>query len=221
MEESKKWYDNKGIVALLCVLFFPVGLYALWKSRTISKGWKVGVTIVIGIFVVAALGEEDLSETTARSNSQNSTQTESQVESVPEKEYVETGDVLSTRYFDVTVNRATVQSSVDTGNQFTRLSAEPDILYVILNVTFKNTDNESRMIVEGDLLINYNGTEYKFDKTETIMSEGYGSYFDQINPLTSKTTNLVYKIPEEINGPAYYNPGRSSSNDLIFLGEVK
>lgn len=45
--------------------------------------------------------------------------------------------------------------------------------------------------------------------------------FYRPNPLTSKTTNIVYKIPAEIKGAAYYRPGRSSKKDLIELGNIE
>lgn len=54
-----KWYDKTWLVIVLCIFFFPVGLYALWKSSVISKGWKIGGTIVIGIFVIVALNDKD------------------------------------------------------------------------------------------------------------------------------------------------------------------
>lgn len=74
--------------------------------------------------------------------------------------------------------------------------------------------------MDGELLINYNGQDYKFDKSETIILDGWGLLLDQINPLTSKTTKLVYKIPEEIKGTFFYRLGRASSNDLIELGSI-
>lgn len=97
---------------------------------------------------------------------------------------------------------------------------EDGIHYLIINVTFKNTDDESRMLTDGEVLINYNGKEYKYDRSEMIALKGWGLMLDQINPLTSRTTNLVYKIPAEIVGKAYYRPGRASKNDLIELGEI-
>ena len=87
-------------------------------------------------------------------------------------------------------------------------------------VTFKNTDKESRMLEDGIVLINYNGQEYKFDKSETIMADGWGLFLDQLNPMISKTTNLVYKIPAEISGQAYYMPGRNSDDVKFSLGEL-
>lgn len=54
--QSKKWYDNKFIVHLLLLIFFPVGLYTLWKTDTIAKWWKITATVLIGLIVIANLG---------------------------------------------------------------------------------------------------------------------------------------------------------------------
>lgn len=56
---DKKWYDNKFITHLLLVIFFPVGLYALWKSRTIAKWWKITATVLISLIVIANFGDDD------------------------------------------------------------------------------------------------------------------------------------------------------------------
>lgn len=56
---TPKWYDKTWLVVILCIVFFPVGLYALWMSRTIGKGWKIGGTIVIGLLVLASIGGDD------------------------------------------------------------------------------------------------------------------------------------------------------------------
>ena len=64
MEETqykKKWYDNKFITHLLLVLFFPIGLYALWNSRTIAKWWKITASVLIGLIVIANLGDDKTS----------------------------------------------------------------------------------------------------------------------------------------------------------------
>ncbi|WP_299465478.1 hypothetical protein [uncultured Microscilla sp.] len=52
-QQSQSWYDNKPLVVVLCVVFFPVGLYALWKNQQIAKKWKIGVTVIIGIIALA------------------------------------------------------------------------------------------------------------------------------------------------------------------------
>lgn len=56
---NQKWYDKKWLVILLCIIFFPVGLYALWMNSTISKGWKIGVSVIIGLMVIGTFGGND------------------------------------------------------------------------------------------------------------------------------------------------------------------
>lgn len=55
---SKAWYEKTWLVILLCIIFFPVGLYALWKNSSIGKGWKIGVTVIIALIVIANIGDK-------------------------------------------------------------------------------------------------------------------------------------------------------------------
>jgi len=167
--------------------------------------------LAIAIFFVFAVasGSDD------KKTSDNSSTTETKKESLPT-----IGQELQTDYFLVTLNKVETKNKVSTGNEFADLKAEQGNKYLIINVTFKNTDKESRMLMEGTVYIDYNGTRYEFDKSETLLVEGWGLMLDQINPLTSKTTNLVYKIPAEITGEAYWNPGRSDKDQMFYLGTV-
>lgn len=134
---------------------------------------------------------------------------------------VQIGEPLATDFFDVTVEATEMAYKVNTGNQFTSLKEQEGHVYLLIKANFKNVDSESRMIDGGMVIINYNGKDYKFDSPEPIIEEGWGIFLDQINPLTSKITRLVYKLPVEIKGPAYYQPGRNSDGGLISLGEIK
>lgn len=128
------------------------------------------------------------------------------------------GETAKNDYFEVTVNSVEVVNEKKI-NDYTELKAEKDAKYLIINVTFKNIDKESRMVFDGSVFIDYNGTKYEYDHTETIFEEGWGLFLDQLNPLTSKTTNIVYKIPSEITGEATYKPERSSAE--FYLGTIK
>lgn len=173
----------------------------------------------ITFFLIIAMGSmDDKKEKTGSSKAGTSAAT---VSTEAEANYKKVGETLATDYFDVTVNKVSVENSVNTGNEFADLKPEEGTRYLIINTSFKNNSDESRMLIDGEVLINYNGKDYTFDKSETVMLEGWGLMLDQINPLTTKTTNLVYKIPAELKGTAYYRPGRSGSNDLINLGNIQ
>jgi hypothetical protein len=59
LENSKRWYNKTGLVILLIIVFFPVGLYALWKNETIAKGVKIGVSVLIGIIVIVQFNKNE------------------------------------------------------------------------------------------------------------------------------------------------------------------
>lgn len=54
---ARPWYDTTWLVILLCIFVFPVGLYALWKSEKLAKGWKIAGTALIAVFIIALFSE--------------------------------------------------------------------------------------------------------------------------------------------------------------------
>jgi len=213
-KNPQKWYDNTIIVHLLLVLVFPIGLYLLWQSTAYAKWWKVTATIIIAFLVIVNLGDTDNVTSTSKSGD-----SQAKVESVttePES-YPTVGDKINTDYFEISLNKAWVVSKVKTGNQFSDVGPEEGNKFLILNITFKNIDSESRLFSDGSVFFDYNSEVYEFDKAETILAQGWGSLFDQLNPLISKTTNLVYKIPSEIQGGIVWIPGRNQEENGFFL----
>lgn len=65
MQNTTKWYKtNLGIIALL-ILFFPVGIFLMWKYASWHKYLKIGVTTIFVLFILAgALGSDDKQITT-------------------------------------------------------------------------------------------------------------------------------------------------------------
>lgn len=183
------------------------------KKMSLGKKILIGFGVLVVIGIISNAGKDK----NGKSTESTSSSTEQPAEAPAG---VKVGEVLKTDYFDITVNKAEVKDRVSTGNEFSDLKPEDGNSYLIINATFKNTDSESRMLMDGSVWINYNGKDYEFDKSEPIMAEGWGLLLDQINPLTSKTTNLVYKIPTEVKGEAYWQPGRSDDDQRILLGTL-
>jgi hypothetical protein len=101
---SNAWYEKTWLVVILCIIFFPVGLYALWKNSSISKGWKIGVTAIIALIVIANLGDKDktTSATTsttevAQDEKQNLVETELPKEEVTKWQFQEDVDKMTSK----------------------------------------------------------------------------------------------------------------------------
>jgi hypothetical protein len=78
---TQQWYDKIWLVILLCILFFPVGIYALWKNKSISKGWKIIVSIiVISLIIISGFSESE------ESNSNSIRMTQEQEDSIKAEE---------------------------------------------------------------------------------------------------------------------------------------
>jgi len=58
-EQKPGWYENKAAVILWLVLFFPVGLYGIWKSSQFSDKTKWIVTGCLGVLIVIASLSDD------------------------------------------------------------------------------------------------------------------------------------------------------------------
>jgi hypothetical protein len=185
-------------------------------KKPIYKKWWFWVIAVIVLIAIVPKGNK---QSQSPQPDQSGTQAESKQAEMT-KSLPTVGQSLTTTYFEIKLNKLRVADRVSTGNQFADIAPEEGNRFIIMNVTFKNIDNESRMIDEGSLFITYNGKEYEFDKSETIMLEGWGFFLDQINPLTYKTTNIVYKIPAEIKGPVYWEPGRNFKDKRFFCGNL-
>ena len=210
--QDKKWNDRFLLVIVLCIIFFPIGIYGLWTSKTIVKSTKIAITFLVGIIIASSFLNN--------SNYQNTRDNNSTIPATSSIKYTEIGQVLETSFFNVKVNQFTTRKAVKTESSYYNLEKEDGIAYLVINLTVKNTDSESRMLGDGDIIINYNNKDYTFDKSETILEDGWGLSLSTINPLTSKTANIVYKIPSEISGKTFYRPSGSEENELIYLGEI-
>lgn len=88
-QTSNAWYEKTWVVVVLCIVFFPVGLYALWKNSSIGKGWKIGVTVIIALIVLANIGNKNKDSKTSSSSTSTTTQSTSASEPTQEKKWTE------------------------------------------------------------------------------------------------------------------------------------
>lgn len=76
LDMKNKWYQSTGGIIALLILFFPVGLYLMWRHTNWNKAVKWVVTAVFALFVLMVAVSPD--STTTNTASQNSTPSVSQ-----------------------------------------------------------------------------------------------------------------------------------------------
>ena len=142
---------------------------------------------------------------------------ENQAEQTTTSEPLLVGDTLELRRFNVTLNKAWVDVRTDTGNEFIDIDAGDGNIFVIVNATWENIDNQSRMAFPGNLVFELDGQEYTVESTESVLSEGWDMLLETLSPLERFTTNLVYKLPAREGMVGWWDFG---GEDYFYLGEI-
>lgn len=122
------------------------------------------------------------------------------------------GEAVKDRYFEVTVNRVSTASRI--GNEFAGSSAGAGNTFLVMSITIKNVDTEARVFDDGRLWVTHGGKELEFDASETVLDEGW-IVFENLNPLTTVTGNIAFKVPDSLPKPIYWQPGRGDKRILI------
>ena len=121
-------------------------------------------------------------------------------------------------HFEVTLFGCTVKSDLGLKNKSAGPKPSADSEFLILDVSFKNEDTESRIPLAGSVFINYGGKRYQFDSPETVWQDGWDLRFGKINPLLTERTKLAYRIPLHMRGDADWVPGRNQQNVKLTCG---
>lgn len=76
METKKKWYQKTGWIIALLILFFPVGLFLMWKYANWNKvvKWVVTGVFALGVLANATGGSNTASTTTTPESTPTVTQ---------------------------------------------------------------------------------------------------------------------------------------------------
>jgi len=226
-------YPVSGTILLLIglILLPPITAFVLkrWKIR-ISWIWKGSIiALLAGLFVVVQLRRQqadlishDLA--TQQVGGKDTLRTGFHKES-PEAEdrgsqYPALGEKAVVGYFEISINRAHVDTMLGTANVYAEQAPGTGNTFVILDVTIKCIDKESRTPRIGSLLMKVEDRTYRFDKTETVSDPAWGLFFEPMNPLTSKTTKLVYKIPRDVKGEVFWEPGGNPDSVRFYCGRI-
>lgn len=110
-QSQSKWYDKIWLVILLCIIFFPVGLFGLWKNSSLHKHFKIIVTAIIAIIFIVQLASNKSDEKTSKVNTNETPSNEVDNESKPTE-------------IDLKTKIKNTIKSIDGGDDFTKSPME-------------------------------------------------------------------------------------------------
>ena len=62
---KENWYESTGIIIMFLIIFFPVGLFLMWKYGKWSKVPKIIVSVFWGLIIVANMGNNNNATTSS------------------------------------------------------------------------------------------------------------------------------------------------------------
>jgi hypothetical protein len=190
----KKWYNNGLAVFLLLLLFFPVGLYGLWRGNAYSRSSK----IVLTFFVMASLMLycENVKKSSTRYAAANTLIPADETPSAAQYQ-AKVGEELSVGSFVYRVNDFYFAKSL--GNEFSKTKA--DGIFLLVDLTLMNNDKESHTIDNSLFkLTDQTGTEFESSNegsTALMMAGKETLFLKNCNPKIQKAGFLVFEVPEK------------------------
>lgn len=209
-ESEYKWHEKPGYILLIFILFWPVGIYCLLKSRLVSRNIKIGLVSVVGfIFILALIGRLSPKE---NGNSRVANSETVQQPNIPapaantssrqQANEAKIGDSVEVGNFVYKVNGIKFTKRV--GNEYVNTTA--DGVYLLVGLSIKNISNESRTIDNSLFkVVDDAGTQYEFSvqgSTSLEMSGGKSLFLKQCQPNISTTGVLIFEVPD--NKRNYY-----------------
>ena len=153
--------------------------------------------------VLATIGSNGSEEEQPVIDQTNEPQTETNSSSIgvesPEQNF-SIGDSVTVGKFEFMVNTSEEMTEIASGNEFIdNITTEGK--FIVVNVTVKNNDTESRM-VDGSMFTIVDNQGRKFSTLDdlelvTILENEY-IFLDSINPGMSLTGTFVFEVPSDI-----------------------
>lgn len=190
------WYKRSWGIIIMLIIFFPIGLYLMWKHSNWNKYIKIGVSVIIGIISIAAilgLGDDD-----------NNTQSESSVledsSVVLKYEAYELSHLIdSDKDFEDSLKGKRIQISGEVKEN--SLTSKK----IYLNGDFQNDgwficdmqdENDAVKVEAGDLAV-IEGTFENFNGHCNIASCSLISFESVTEPPTERPTEKITEAPTE------------------------
>jgi len=206
---------SNGWTIFWLILFFPVGLYRMWRYEQFPKVARIIITAVIGIGVIANMvnGEDPKpvapASTTAQEEvktdtpKQETTQTEAPKQETPKQEAPKelSKEGVSS---DVAIKIGAVETKDTVGNEFSNEKAQG--IFKIVEVSITNNQKDAITVDANSFkLVDDQGREFTYStQAQTALDIANGGDMDfflkQLNPGLTQTGKIVYDVPQDAKG---------------------
>lgn len=222
MVKQEKWYHKTGIIVLLLILFWPIGLVLTWINPKWSTKVKSAITAIIGsmaligiliIFaaiaafvntVDKAINEKPRSSTTSPIKIQAWTD--------KSKNYKQTYKINGLRVTINNIRKATKESGLVMPSD-----ENSEEIWVVVNLTVKNISNESKDYTDLSLphqIIDSNGNEFSGDgdllsneEREEMKEPLFYEEIDKLHP----GENVRLPSKQEVTGNIWFSVSGKST----------
>ncbi|MBO5934043.1 MAG: DUF4236 domain-containing protein [Clostridia bacterium] len=183
---NKKWYQKTGYIILLLVLFFPVGLFLMWKYTNWGKKVKIAISVIFALlFIIAVASPSDSGEPVNTDNIVGSSTIESTTdEHVPEVE--ESGIIIAVPTTQETTTKETTTAAPETTTAETTTVTETTTVAEKTTVKQTTTTERETTTVKPagrTVYITPSGKRYHYDPD----CGGKNSYAVSIDNVGSRT----------------------------------
>jgi len=205
--DAQKWYEKRVNIIILCILFPPIGLPLMWRSKLGTPKSRKWITIVWGsVWLIGLIVQMNQNQNRIRQEtspvSAPSSPTPGAREMKAEPMQARIGDDVKVGNFTYKVKDVGFIKNIE--NDFVNQRA--DGIYLLIELSIKNTSRESRTLDSSMFKVkDQAGVIYEYSTEgstalDIVMSaeKSYKSLFlRQCQPNISTKGVLVFEVPDK------------------------
>ncbi len=202
----KRWYQRGGWITFFLIIFFPVGLYLMWKHAAWTNRSKWIVTGVVAVFALirfASPGEESTTPVASESENQAEVKQAAEPESAPPPEPERPPEEAPGDFSDGTYQ---VGSDMQPGTYRTREGSSGCYYARLGGFSGEFDDILANGNATGPAIVTIQPTDVGFE------SNGCGTWTQDLSAITRSKTSFdegTYILGTDIEPGTYKNSGSS------------
>ncbi len=202
---------SNGWTIFWLILFFPIGLYRMWRYEQFPKVARIIITAVIGIGVITNMvkGEDSKPAAPASTTAQESVKTDAPKEvaktEAPKQETKQEAPLSKEGVSsDVAIKIGAVETKDTVGNDYVNEKAQG--IFKVVEVSLTNNQKDAITIDANSFkLVDDKGREFTYStEAQTALAMENGGNMDfflkKLNPGLTQTGKIVFDVPQDATG---------------------